>query len=97
MSRVKLENVWKIYKTRKKDVIGVKNLNLDIKDGQFVALLGPSGCGKSSTLRMLAGLEEITKGKIWVGERIVNEIIPQDRNIAMVFENYARETHKTVS
>lgn len=96
MSRVKLENVWKIYKTRKKDVIGVKNLNLDIKDGQFVALLGPSGCGKSSTLRMLAGLEEITKGKIWVGERIVNEIIPQDRNIAMVFENYALYTHKTV-
>jgi multiple sugar transport system ATP-binding protein len=96
MSRVKLENVWKIYKTRKKDVIGVKNLNLDIKDGQFIALLGPSGCGKSSTLRMLAGLEEITKGKIWVGERIVNEIIPQDRNIAMVFENYALYTHKTV-
>ncbi len=96
MSRVKLENVWKIYKTRKKDVIGVKNLNLDIKDGQLIALLGPSGCGKSSTLRMLAGLEEITKGKIWVGERIVNEIIPQDRNIAMVFENYALYTHKTV-
>jgi len=96
MSRVKLENVWKIYKTRKKDVIGVKNLNLDIKDGQFVAILGPSGCGKSSTLRMLAGLEEITKGKIWVGERIVNEIIPQDRNIAMVFENYALYTNKTV-
>lgn len=96
MSRVKLENVWKIYKTRKKDVIGVNNLNLDIKDGQFVALLGPSGCGKSSTLRMLAGLEEITKGKIWVGDRIVNEIIPQDRNIAMVFENYALYTHKTV-
>ncbi|MBU4362271.1 ABC transporter ATP-binding protein [bacterium] len=96
MSRVKLENVWKIYKTRKKDVIGVKKLNLDIKNGQFVALLGPSGCGKSSTLRMLAGLEEITKGKIWVGERIVNDIIPQDRNIAMVFENYALYTHKTV-
>lgn len=96
MSRVKFENVWKIYKTKKKDVIGVKNLNLDIKDGQFVALLGPSGCGKSSTLRMLAGLEEITKGKIWVGERIVNDIIPQNRNIAMVFENYALYTHKTV-
>jgi len=96
MSTVKLENVWKIYKTRKGDVIGVKNLNLDIKDGEFVALLGPSGCGKSSTLRMLAGLEEITKGKIWVGEKIMNEIIPQDRNIAMVFENYALYTHKTV-
>lgn len=96
MSRVKLENVWKIYKTRKGDVIGVKNLNLDIKDGEFVALLGPSGCGKSSTLRMLAGLEEITKGKIWVGEKIMNEMIPQDRNIAMVFENYALYTHKTV-
>ena len=96
MSRIKLENVWKIYKTRKKDVIGVKNLNLDIKDGQLIALLGPSGCGKSSTLRMIAGLEEITKGKIWVGERIVNEIIPQNRNIAMVFENYALYTHKTV-
>ena len=96
MSRVKLENVWKIYKTRKGDVVGVKKLNLEVKDGEFVALLGPSGCGKSSTLRMLAGLEEITKGKIWVGEKIMNEIIPQDRNIAMVFENYALYTHKTV-
>lgn len=96
MSKVKLENIWKIYKTKKGNVIGVKNLNLDIKEGKFVALLGPSGSGKSSTLRMIAGLEEVTKGRIWIGEKIVNEIIPRDRNIAMVFENYALYNHKTV-
>lgn len=96
MSTVKLENVWKIYKTRKKDVVGVEDLNLFIEDGSFVAILGPSGCGKSSTLRMLAGLEEVSRGKIWINDKIVNDIIPQHRNIAMVFENYALYTHKTV-
>jgi len=96
MSEVKLENIWKIYKTKKDDVIGVKNLNLNIKDGEFVALLGPSGSGKSSTLRMIAGLEEVTKGKIWIGEKVVNEFVPQYRDIAMVFENYALYNHKTV-
>jgi len=96
MSKVKLENVWKIYKTKKDDVIGVKALNLNIKDGEFVAILGPSGSGKSSTLRMIAGLEEVSKGKIWIGERVVNELVPQYRDIAMVFENYALYNNKTV-
>jgi multiple sugar transport system ATP-binding protein len=89
---VSFRGVWKIYK---RTVEAVKNLNLDIKDGEFVSLLGPSGCGKSSTLRMIAGLEEITRGELHIGDRMVNDIEPGERNVAMVFENYALLPHMT--
>ncbi|MGF1695460.1 sn-glycerol-3-phosphate ABC transporter ATP-binding protein UgpC [Vibrio lamellibrachiae] len=74
----------------------VKGFNLDVKDGEFIVLLGPSGCGKSTTLRMLAGLEDITDGEISIGDRIVNDLSPGDRNIAMVFQSYALYPHMTV-
>ena len=74
----------------------VKNINLDIKDGEFMVLVGPSGCGKSTTLRMLAGLENITGGTISIGDRVVNNIRPKDRGIAMVFQNYALYPHMTI-
>ena len=74
----------------------VKNINLDIKDGEFMVLVGPSGCGKSTTLRMLAGLENITSGTISIGDRVVNNIHPKDRGIAMVFQNYALYPHMTI-
>jgi multiple sugar transport system ATP-binding protein len=74
----------------------VKNINLDIQDGEFMVLVGPSGCGKSTTLRMLAGLENITSGTISIGERVVNNVHPKDRGIAMVFQNYALYPHMTI-
>ncbi len=74
----------------------VKGVSLEIRDKEFVVLVGPSGCGKTTTLRMVAGLEEITAGKILIGEQVVNELPPKDRNIAMVFQNYALYPHKTV-
>ena len=85
-------DVWKYYgKTA-----AVKDLNLEARDGEFLCVLGPSGCGKSSTLRMLAGLEHISAGDISFGEQRVNDLPPKDRDIAMVFENYALYPHKTV-
>lgn len=92
MADVKCKGVWKIYKGT---VEAVKDLTLDIKDGEFVSLLGPSGCGKSSTLRMIAGLEEITRGELSIGDRVVNEMEPGERDVAMVFENYALLPHMT--
>ncbi len=92
MVAVKIENVYKDYG----NFLAVKNLNLDINDGEFIAILGPSGCGKSSTMRMLAGLEHISAGKISFGDTVVNDKAPKDRDIAMVFENYALYPHKTV-
>jgi multiple sugar transport system ATP-binding protein len=74
----------------------VKDVNLEIRDKEFMVLVGPSGCGKTTTLRMVAGLEEITSGEIRIGEEVVNELPPMDRNIAMVFQNYALYPHKTV-
>ncbi len=74
----------------------VKNINLEIEDGEFMVLVGPSGCGKSTTLRMLAGLESITSGSISIGDRVVNNIHPKDRGIAMVFQNYALYPHMTI-
>ena len=74
----------------------VKNINLEIQDGEFVVLVGPSGCGKSTTLRMLAGLENITSGTIAIGDRVVNNVHPKDRGIAMVFQNYALYPHMTI-
>src|SRR6201988_4045746 len=74
----------------------VKNISLHIEDGEFMVLVGPSGCGKSTTLRMVAGLEKITSGTISIGERVVNELEPKDRGIAMVFQNYALYPHMSV-
>ncbi len=79
-----------------KGVVAVQEFNLEIKDKEFVVLVGPSGCGKSTTLRMIAGLEEITEGELYVGERLVNDVAPKDRDIAMVFQNYALYPHMTV-
>ena len=79
-----------------KGVVAVQEFNLDVKDKEFVVLVGPSGCGKSTTLRMIAGLEEITEGELYVGDRLVNDVAPKDRDIAMVFQNYALYPHMTV-
>src|SRR2546422_11464426 len=78
------------------EVHAVKDVNLQIRDKEFVVLVGPSGCGKSTTLRMVAGLEEITAGEITIGDRGVNDLPPKDRDIAMVFQNYALYPHMTV-
>src|SRR5438132_649065 len=93
MARVALENVSKLYPGNVKAVDAV---DLSIADQEFVVLVGPSGCGKSTTLRMIAGLEEITGGQIRIGDRIVNDIPPKNRDIAMVFQNYALYPHMTV-
>ncbi len=93
MASVLLENVWKIYPG---NVVAVKDFNLKIEDKEFIVFVGPSGCGKSTTLRMIAGLEEISRGKIVIGNRVVNDIPPKDRDIAMVFQNYALYPHMTV-
>src|SRR3982751_5121957 len=75
----------------------VSDLNLDVEDGEFVVLVGPSGCGKTTALRMIAGLEEISSGQIRIGERVVNNLPPRARDIAMVFQNYALYPHMTVA
>jgi multiple sugar transport system ATP-binding protein len=93
MARVTLEKVGKIYPG---NVRAVENFNLEIENAEFVVLVGPSGCGKSTTLRMIAGLEEITEGTVAIGDRVVNDIPPKDRDIAMVFQNYALYPHMTV-
>ena len=77
-------------------VIAVQAFNLDIADKEFIVLVGPSGCGKSTTLRMVAGLEEITDGDLYIGDKRVNDVAPKDRDIAMVFQNYALYPHMTV-
>ena len=97
MAKVSLKNVSKIYKGDKgKDVTAVQDFNLEIADREFVVLVGPSGCGKSTTLRMIAGLEEISGGRISIGDRVVNDVAPKDRDIAMVFQNYALYPHMSV-
>src|SRR5881227_1477169 len=93
MAHVQLEKVTKIYPG---NVKAVDNIDLGIADQEFVVLVGPSGCGKSTTLRMVAGLEEITAGTLRIGQRVVNDVPPQDRDIAMVFQNYALYPHMTV-
>ncbi len=77
-------------------VVAVQEFNLEIADKEFIVLVGPSGCGKSTTLRMIAGLEEISEGELWIGDRLVNDVAPKDRDIAMVFQNYALYPHMTV-
>ena len=86
MASVKLENVYKIYPNGAK---AVKDFSLNIQNEEFVVFVGPSGCGKSTTLRMIAGLEEITSGKIYIDDVLVNDLEPKDRDISMVFQNYA--------
>ena len=93
MAGISLKNVQKIYSG---NVTAVHKFNLDIKDKEFVVLVGPSGCGKSTTLRMIAGLEDISEGELYIGDRLVNDVQPKDRNIAMVFQNYALYPHMTV-
>jgi multiple sugar transport system ATP-binding protein len=93
MATVTLKGIKKIYD---KDVLAVSDFNLEIADKEFVVLVGPSGCGKSTTLRMIAGLEEITEGELYIGDRLVNNVAPKDRDIAMVFQNYALYPHMTV-
>ena len=85
-----------VNKTYPGGVEVVPDLNLEIKDKEFVILLGPSGCGKSTTLRMIAGLEEVTGGELYIGDKVVNDVAPKDRDIAMVFQNYALYPHMTV-
>lgn len=97
MAKVTLKNVFKIYQGDKgKDVTAVQDFNLEVADREFVVFVGPSGCGKSTTLRMIAGLEDISKGEIWIGDKVVNNVQPKDRDIAMVFQNYALYPHMTV-
>jgi multiple sugar transport system ATP-binding protein len=94
MANVTLDNLTKNYGGGA--LSAVQNLSLEIKDGEFLVLLGPSGCGKSTALRMIAGLEEITDGAVWIGDEFVNDIHPKDRDIAMVFQNYALYPHMSV-
>jgi len=93
MARVRFEQVSKVFD---KSVTAVDAFDLEIKDKEFVVLVGPSGCGKSTTLRMIAGLELPTTGKIYIGDKLVNDVLPKDRDIAMVFQNYALYPHMTV-
>ncbi len=93
MASVKLTNVKKVYDN---NVVAVHDFNLDIKDKEFVVFVGPSGCGKSTTLRMIAGLEEISGGTVEIDGEVVNDLQPKDRNIAMVFQNYALYPHMSV-
>ncbi len=94
MASIRIENLSKVY--RGGTVKAVDNVNLEIKDKEFVVLVGPSGCGKSTTLRMIAGLEDISSGKIWIGDLLVNDVPAKNRDIAMVFQNYALYPHMTV-
>ena len=93
MASIQLKHITKQYPG---GVTAVHDCNLSIEDKEFIILVGPSGCGKSTVLRMIAGLEEITSGEIYIGDRLVNEVAPKDRNIAMVFQNYALYPHMTV-
>jgi multiple sugar transport system ATP-binding protein len=94
MANVRFDHVWKRYPDGTE---AVRNLSLDIADGEFVILVGPSGCGKSTALRMVAGLEEISEGKIVIGDQVVNDLTPKERDIAMVFQSYALYPHMTVA
>ena len=93
MASISARNLYKVYPG---NVTAVKDFSLEIQDKEFIIFVGPSGCGKSTILRMIAGLEEITKGELYIGDRLVNDVPPKDRNIAMVFQNYALYPHMTV-
>ena len=97
MAGIKIKNLQKIYNVNKnQEFEAVKKINLDIEDRDFVVFVGPSGCGKTTTLRMIAGLEEITNGEIYIEDTLINQIEPKDRDIAMVFQNYALYPHMSV-
>ena len=93
MASLSLKNICKVYPN---GFEAVKDFNLEIADQEFIIFVGPSGCGKSTTLRMIAGLEEISSGELWIGDKLVNDVEPKDRDIAMVFQNYALYPHMTV-
>src|SRR5699024_199510 len=93
MAELEMKNIQKVFD---KDVVAVDDFNLDIKDEEFIVFVGPSGCGKSTTLRMIAGLEEITNGELYIDGKKMNDVAPKDRDIAMVFQNYALYPHMTV-
>ena len=93
MAELKLNHIYKVYDNGHK---AVNDFCIDIKDKEFIVFVGPSGCGKSTTLRMIAGLEKITAGDLFIGDTLVNDMEPKDRDIAMVFQNYALYPHMTV-
>src|ERR687894_24019 len=93
MAEITFQNVWKRYTD---GFEAVKDMSLEIGDGEFMILVGPSGCGKSTALRMIAGLEDISDGELIIGGEVVNDLAPKDRDIAMVFQNYALYPHMTV-
>ena len=93
MASLSLQHINKTYPN---GYVAVKDFNLEIEDKEFIIFVGPSGCGKSTTLRMVAGLEEITSGELYIGDKLVNDVEPKDRDIAMVFQNYALYPHMTV-
>src|ERR671932_1737336 len=93
MADVELDHIWKRYPD---GFEAVRDMDLDIADGEFVILVGPSGCGKSTALRMVAGLEDITEGELRIGGQVVNQKAPKDRDVAMVFQNYALYPHMSV-
>jgi multiple sugar transport system ATP-binding protein len=93
MASLSLKNICKQYPN---GVVAVKDFNLEIADREFIIFVGPSGCGKSTTLRMIAGLEEISQGELWIADKLVNDVEPKDRDIAMVFQNYALYPHMSV-
>ena len=93
MASLSLKNIYKVYPN---GFNAVKDFNLEIEDKEFIIFVGPSGCGKSTTLRMIAGLEDISSGELWIGDKLVNDVEPKDRDIAMVFQNYALYPHMTV-
>ena len=93
MAEIVLENISKQFGD---DVLAVDDFSLQIHDGEFIVLVGPSGCGKSTILRLIAGLEEVTWGEIFIGGRKVTDLLPKERDVAMVFQNYALYPHMTV-
>src|SRR5919198_349185 len=93
MARIVLERITKRFGA---DVVAVDDVSLQVEDGEFMVLVGPSGCGKSTILRVVAGLEEVTDGEVYIGERQVTDLPAKDRDVAMVFQNYALYPHMTV-
>ena len=93
MASITMKNIVKTYED---NTTVIEDLNLEIEDTEFIVFVGPSGCGKSTTLRMIAGLEEITDGELYIGNKLMNNVSPKNRDIAMVFQNYALYPHMTV-